>query len=148
MTVAKQIGYRKLASKDSLVVRKNHAAALISGFPIRKHRLHIKGICAPLIKCVYILSFKIDANRVSRILYSKIRYLFDKIADISRKSRYAGTEDKVEFLIICVIQHLLEVFSAFFRGSGLSFVFINLDQFPIRVFRYLISIISGLVFYG
>ena len=67
MPIPHQVGHRVLACHNALVIRKDHAAALIARFPVRQKRLNVKAVLATWIQRVDILCFKVHTDGMCRM---------------------------------------------------------------------------------
>ena len=67
MPIPHQVGHRVLACHNALVIRKDHAAALIARFPVRQKRLNVKAVLAAWIQRVDILCFKVHTDGMCRM---------------------------------------------------------------------------------
>ena len=67
MPIPHQVSHRVLTCHNTLVIRKDHAAALIARFPVRQKRLNVKAVLATWIQRVDVFRFKVHANGMCRV---------------------------------------------------------------------------------
>ena len=108
MPIPHQVGHRVLACHNALVIRKDHAAALIARFPICQKCLNVQTILAAWIQRVDVFSFKVHANGMCRVHGFQCCNLRHTIRKISRKPRNAGTDNQVHLLVFGISHHALK----------------------------------------
>ena len=67
MPIPHQVSHRVLACHNTLVIRKDHPAALVARFPIRQKCLYIEVVLAIRVKRVDIFGFKIHTDGMCRV---------------------------------------------------------------------------------
>ena len=67
MPIPHQVSHRVLPCHNTLVIRKDHAAALVARFPVCQKSLNVKTVLTAWIQRVDVFSFKVHANGMCRV---------------------------------------------------------------------------------
>ena len=108
MPIPHQVSHRVLACHNTLVIRKDHPAALVARFPIRQKCLYIEVVLAIRVKRVDIFGFKVHTDGMCRVHGFQCCDLRHTIRKIPGKPRNAGTDNQIHLLVFGISHHSLK----------------------------------------
>ena len=108
MPIPHQVSHRVLACHNTLIIRKDHAAALVARFPIRQKCLYIEVVLAIRVKRVDIFGFKVHTDGMCRVHGFQCCDLRHTIRKIPSKPRNAGTDNQIHLLVFGISHHSLK----------------------------------------
>ena len=148
MPIPHQVSHRVLTCHNTLIIRKNHPAALVARFPIRQKCLYIEVVLAIRVKRVNIFGFKVHTDGMCRVHGFQCCNLRHTIRKISSKPRNAGTDNQIHLLVFGILHHALESVPLAQRCAGFSLIAVNILQIPVFRFCNLLGVIEGLILDG
>ena len=108
MPIPHQVSHRVLTCHNTLVIRKDHAATLIARFPVCQKSLNVKTVLTAWIQRIDILCFKVHTDGMCRMHGFQSCDLCHAIRKVPGKTRNAGTDNQIHFLVFGISHHSLK----------------------------------------